>query len=78
MPVPLKTRVLLADDHQLVREGLKLVLDSQPDLSVVAEAGDGAEALEAGMTGEIDLAVQRRSAGELRVLDELTPIHEPR
>ena len=50
MPVPLKTRILLADDHELVRGGLKLVLDSQPDLSVVAEAGDGATALEIGMT----------------------------
>jgi hypothetical protein len=34
--------------------------------------------LDDGLLGEIDLAVQRRSAGELRVLDELTPFHEPR
>ena len=46
MPVPLMTRILLADDHELVRGGLKMVLESQPDLKVVAEAGDGAEALE--------------------------------
>ena len=57
MPVPLTTRILLADDHELVRSGLKLVLDSQPDLKVVVEAGDGAEALELGMTADIDLAV---------------------
>jgi DNA-binding NarL/FixJ family response regulator len=57
MPVPLKTRILLADDHELVRDGLKLVLDSQPDLEVVAVAGDGAEAVELGLSDEIDLAV---------------------
>jgi DNA-binding NarL/FixJ family response regulator len=57
MPVPLVTRILLADDHALVRDGLKMVLDVQPDLKVVAEAGDGAEALEAGLRAEIDLAV---------------------
>ena len=39
--VPLVTRILLADDHTLVREGLRMVLDAQPDLQVVAEAGDG-------------------------------------
>ncbi|MGI8506583.1 MAG: response regulator transcription factor, partial [Solirubrobacteraceae bacterium] len=43
--IPLKTRILLADDHAVVRHGLRLVLDAQPDLHVVAEAGDGAEAV---------------------------------
>ena len=43
---PLKTRILLADDHALVRRGLRLVLDAEPDLEVVAEAGDGAEAVQ--------------------------------
>lgn len=57
MPVPLKARILLADDHELVRGGLKLVLESAPDLSVVAEAGDGAQALELALAEELDLAV---------------------
>ena len=57
MPVPLKTRILLADDHVLVRDGLKLVLESVPDLEVVAEAGDGVEALRLGISQEVDLAV---------------------
>ena len=57
MPVPLTTRILLADDHALVRDGLKMVLESVPDLSVVAEAGDGVEALKLGVNEEIDLAV---------------------
>jgi DNA-binding NarL/FixJ family response regulator len=46
MTTPLKTRILLADDHEVVRNGLRMVLDSAPDLEVVAEAGDGAEAVE--------------------------------
>ena len=57
MPVPLRARILLADDHELVRSGLKLVLDSQPDLEVVAEASDGEEALKIGISAELDLAV---------------------
>ncbi|WP_043629757.1 response regulator [Nonomuraea candida] len=39
-------KVLLADDHELVRKGFRLMLDAQPDLSVVGEAGDGGEAVE--------------------------------
>lgn len=52
------TRILLADDHALVRRGLRLILDGEPDLTVVAEAGDGAEAVElVGRGGEVDLAI---------------------
>jgi DNA-binding NarL/FixJ family response regulator len=38
-------RVLLADDEQLIREGLRLILDLQPDIEVIGEAADGVEAL---------------------------------
>jgi DNA-binding NarL/FixJ family response regulator len=51
------TRILLADDHALVRRGVRLILESEPDLTVVAEAGDGAEAVSLARTHEIDLAV---------------------
>jgi DNA-binding NarL/FixJ family response regulator len=51
------TRILLADDHAMVRRGLRLVLDSEPDLEVVAEAGDGAEAVDRALHNGIDLAV---------------------
>jgi DNA-binding NarL/FixJ family response regulator len=54
---PLRTRILLADDHALVRRGLRLVLDAEPDLEVVAEAGDGAEAIRLSLEGEVDLAI---------------------
>ena len=57
MPTPLKTHVLLADDHAVVRSGLRMVLDSQPDIEVVAEAGDGAEAVQRALQGDIDLAI---------------------
>jgi DNA-binding NarL/FixJ family response regulator len=55
--IPLKTRILLADDHAVVRRGLRLVLDAEPDLEVVAEAGDGAQALQCALGTDIDLAV---------------------
>jgi DNA-binding NarL/FixJ family response regulator len=57
MSVPLRARILLADDHALVRRGLRLVLDAAPDLEVVAEAADGVEAVELGLRERLDLAV---------------------
>jgi DNA-binding NarL/FixJ family response regulator len=57
MVTPLKTRVLLADDHALVRSGLRAVLDSEGDIEVVAEASDGVEAVEKMLAGEFDLAI---------------------
>ncbi|HWT22618.1 MAG TPA: response regulator transcription factor [Solirubrobacteraceae bacterium] len=54
---PAPIRVLLADDHAVVRRGLRLVLESEPDLRVVAEAADGAEAVQLGLEAEVDLAI---------------------
>jgi len=45
MPTAQKTRIFLADDHETVREGLKLLLNAQSDMEVVGEASDGAAAL---------------------------------
>jgi len=53
----LKSSILLADDHGLVRRGLRLILDAQPDLEVVAEASDGAEATALALSEEVDLAI---------------------
>jgi DNA-binding NarL/FixJ family response regulator len=50
-------RILLADDHALVRGGIRRILEAEPDLSVVAEAADGAGAVELARTTSPDLAV---------------------
>ena len=50
-------RILLADDHALVRRGVRLILEDSPGLSVVAEASDGAEAVALARLPDIDLAV---------------------
>jgi DNA-binding NarL/FixJ family response regulator len=76
MPVPLKARVLLADDHELVRGGLKLVLDAEPDLEVVAEASDGAEALSIALREPLDLAVLDVSMPRLTGLQVAAELHE--
>ena len=55
--LPMKTRVLLADDHAVVRQGLRYVLEAQPDIEVVAEAADGAEAVELAVSNDVQLAV---------------------
>jgi len=50
-------RILLADDHTLVRAGVRRILDAEADLTVVAEAADGAKAVELARTTSPDLAV---------------------
>jgi DNA-binding NarL/FixJ family response regulator len=57
MPIPQVTRILVADDHALVRQGVKRVVDHEHDLRVVAEAGDGAAAVERALDPSIDLAI---------------------
>jgi DNA-binding NarL/FixJ family response regulator len=52
-----KARILLADDHTVVRRGLRMVLEAEPDLHVGAEASDGIEALQMAVTEDFDLAV---------------------
>jgi DNA-binding NarL/FixJ family response regulator len=57
MSIPLCTRVLLADDHPIVRHGLRDLLNSEADFQVVAEAADGAEAVQLALGEGIDLAI---------------------
>lgn len=59
-----RSRILLADDHDLFREGLAGLINAQPDLEVVAEAGDGLEAL----------ALARKLQPDLVVMDIKMPI----
>ena len=57
MPIPLVTRILVADDHAIVRAGLKRVLDAQADMQVVAEAADGVEAVKIALAEDVHLAI---------------------
>ncbi len=57
MTTPLKTRLVIADDHAIVRRGLQSLFDPQPDFEVVGEAQDGAEAVQRVLDSGADLAV---------------------
>ena len=57
MKPPTTARILLADDHTLVRRGVRLILDAEPGLQVVAEASDGAQAVRLARSSAVDLAV---------------------
>ncbi len=50
-------RIVLADDHALVRAGLRRILEAEPDLNVIGEAGDGAEAVDLARALRPDLVV---------------------
>jgi DNA-binding NarL/FixJ family response regulator len=55
--VRLVTRVLVADDHPIVRRGLRDLLDAEPDFRVVAEVADGAAAVRRALEDDVDLAI---------------------
>jgi DNA-binding NarL/FixJ family response regulator len=57
MTTPLVTRVLLADDHPVVRDGLRELLNSEADFRVVAEVDDGAQAVERALADDVDLVI---------------------
>lgn len=73
-------RILLADDHALVRRGLRMILDSQPDLTVVAEAGDGVQAVQRVREQHLDLVIldvaMPRMTG-LQAAHEISRRHDP-
>jgi len=50
-------RILLVEDHETVREGLRLLIEHQPDMTVVAEASNGEEAVRAGQRDDVDLVI---------------------
>jgi len=52
-----KIRILIADDHAVVREGTRQILDQEPDMAVVGEAGDGEEASKLAGTLKPDVAI---------------------
>jgi DNA-binding NarL/FixJ family response regulator len=76
MPIPLVTRILIADDHALVRSGLKKVLDAKPDLEVVAEAEDGAEAVEKTLKEDVHLAILDVSMPRMTGIQAAAELHK--
>ena len=72
---PLKTKILIADDHPIVLRGLRTVLDAQPDLEVVAQATDGAggrsrRQLRGGHLAVLDISMPRKTG--LQAAREIT------
>jgi DNA-binding NarL/FixJ family response regulator len=78
MTEPAVTRVLLADDHHVVRHGLRMLLDSQPDLTVVAEAGDGLEAVQLIPSTPFELAILDVSMPRMTGIQAAGEIHRLR
>jgi DNA-binding NarL/FixJ family response regulator len=78
MPIPLVTRILVADDHPIVRSGLKMILDAQPDLRVVAEAEDGADAVRKALAEEVDLAILDVAMPKLTGIQAAAELHKRR
>jgi DNA-binding NarL/FixJ family response regulator len=52
-----KLRILIGDDHTLVRQGIRKILEEQPGWEVVAETGDGRQAVKEGLTLQPDVAI---------------------
>ena len=76
MPIPLVTRILIADDFPVVRSGLRRLLDSKPDLEVVAEAADGHEAVEIALKEDIDLAILDVSMPRMTGIQAAAELHK--
>jgi DNA-binding NarL/FixJ family response regulator len=72
---PFVTRVLLADDFPVVRTGLRTLLDDEPDFRVVAEAGDGAEAVKRALADDVDLAILDVSMPRLTGIQAARELH---
>jgi DNA-binding NarL/FixJ family response regulator len=76
MPIPLVTRILVADDFPIVRSGLRKVLDAQPDLEVVAEAEDGHEAVEKALAEDVDLVILDVSMPRMTGIQAAAELHK--
>jgi DNA-binding NarL/FixJ family response regulator len=76
MPIPLVTRILIADDHAIVRSGLTRVLDAKPDMEVVAEAEDGAEAVDKALKEEVHLAILDVSMPRMTGIQAAAELHK--
>lgn len=64
-----KLRILLADDHAIVRQGFRLILNAEPDMEIVGEAGNGREAVELAETLQPDIVVMDVAMPELNGIE---------
>ena len=64
-----KIRILLADDHTVVRQGFKMILQSQPDMEIAGEAGNGREAVELAESLQPDVVVMDVAMPELNGIE---------
>ncbi len=62
-------RILLADDHAMVRKGFRLILETQPDMQIVGEAGNGREAVELAEQLHPDVVVMDVAMPELNGIE---------
>jgi len=69
-------RILLADDHRMVRQGFKLILESQDDLEVVGEAGNGREAVEKALALKPDIVIMDVTMPELNGIEATRRIRD--
>jgi DNA-binding NarL/FixJ family response regulator len=76
MPIPLKTRILVADDFPIVRSGLRKVLNATPDLEVVAEAEDGAEAVDKAIEEDVHLVILDVSMPRMTGIQAAAELHK--
>src|SRR5258706_13804346 len=64
-----RIRILLADDHQVVRQGFRMILSAQPDMEIVGEAGNGREAVERAAELRPDIGVMDVAMPELNGIE---------
>lgn len=62
-------RIILADDHQVIREGLRSLIEKQPNMEVVAEAGDGRQAVELALQLKPNIVIMDVSMPNLNGID---------
>ena len=74
--MPLKVRIILADDHAMVRKGFRLILNQESDLEVIAEAGNGPEAVRLALELRPDLVIMDIAMPEMTGVEATRRIRE--
>ena len=72
-----RIRILLADDHAVVRQGFKMILSAQPDMEIVGEAGNGREAVELAEQLQPDIVVMDVAMPELNGIEATRRLAAP-